>query len=293
VSASEDGKRVVFVSVLTQDDVYIASFDTPTRRLRDAPRRITLDERGDSPCAWTRDGKAVFFSSDRNGSSDIYVQEVDRDSADILVAGPDEDFCPRSTSDGRWVLFTRTVPGAPESLRVMRVPLSGGLPEQVAIGSRAMPRCAAGGQCVLLERHQAELVVSALDPVLGKGPELLRIPFSNAEDLSPDASRFAVVIEDGGPRNRIRVVSLRGAPSVDIVVEKAVSLSNLDWSADGTALFALNVAGGERELLHIKMDGSSRVVDRNSRWAVPSPDGRRLALAGVTRQSNVWLVRGF
>jgi Tol biopolymer transport system component len=270
--------------------VYIASFDTPTRRLRDAPRRITLDERGDLPCAWTRDGKAVLFSSDRNGSSDIYVQDVERDSADLLVPGPDEDFCPRSTSDSRWVLFTRTVPGAPESLRVMRVAFSGGFPEQLAIGPRALARCAAAGECVLLERHQAELVVSALDPVLGKGRELIRIPFSNAEDLSPDASRLAVVIEDGGPRNRIRLVSLRGAPPVDIVVGKAGSLSNLDWSAEGTSLFALNVAGGERELLHITMDGSSRVLDRNSRWAVPSPDGRRLALAGVTRQSNAWLV---
>ena len=76
VSASSDGKRVD-LSALLQADVYIASFDQRGRRLRDTPRRMTLDERDDRPCAWTLDGQAVIFSSDRYGSSDVFMQNVD------------------------------------------------------------------------------------------------------------------------------------------------------------------------------------------------------------------------
>jgi dipeptidyl aminopeptidase/acylaminoacyl peptidase len=292
VSASTDGKRVVFLSVLSQADVYVASFDQRGRRLRDTPRRMTLDERDDWPCAWTPDGQAVIFYSDRNGSSDIFVQNVDGDSADVLVSGPDEDICPRLTPDGRWVLFSRTVPGAPETLRIMRVPLSGGYPEELVTGPRALPRCGDRDGCVVLERHHGELVVSTLDPLRGKGHELTRIPFANAEDLSPDGSRLAVVIEDGGRRNRIRLVSLRGQPPLDIVVADALLLDTLDWSRDGTALFSVNVVGDERQLLHITLDGRSRVLHRGPEYAIQSPDRSRLALASVTRLGNAWLLSG-
>ena len=112
-----------------------------------------------------------------------------------------------------------------------------------------------------------------------------------------------MIIEDGGPRNRIRLVSLRGEPPLDIVVADALSLDTLDWSRDGTALFSVNVVGKERQLLHITLDGRSRVLHRGSEWAdrVPIQVGsrrdrheaevtRRL-LTGVAGERGTWIAR--
>jgi hypothetical protein len=78
------------------------------------------------------------------------------------------------------------------------------------------------------------------------------------------------------------------------VVENASALLSLDWG--GAGFFSSSQTPQGRELLFIRLDGTSRVL-----WsqpgvpvaAIPSPDGAHLAIAGWTRHSNAWMLSDF
>jgi DNA-binding winged helix-turn-helix (wHTH) protein/Tol biopolymer transport system component len=296
LSASSDGKRVALRGAVAHVDIYVARFDERDGRLLDTPRRLTNDERGSFPGAWTPDGKTILFNSGQSGSQDIFTQSLDAESPEPLVVGPGHQFLPRISSDGRWVLFRELArtPGWP----IMRVPLAGGRPEQVlAPTGVAWPRCAVRGRCVLFEQDKDRWIISSLDPVRGKGERLCSIPFNTrGEDLSPDGNAVALVVEDARSKNVIRIYSLRGEPQKDVVVENATALVNLDWGGTGAGLFSSNQTPGRSELLFIRPDGTSHVLWSQQGapvFAVPSPDGTHLAIAGSTRQSNVWMLTDF
>jgi DNA-binding winged helix-turn-helix (wHTH) protein/Tol biopolymer transport system component len=295
-SASSDGKRVVVKRDMRHGDIYLARFDERDGRLLDTPRRITSDERGSYPGAWTPDGQTFVFNLGQSGSQDIFKQNLGEESAEPVVVGPGHQVLPRMSSDGRWVLFQE--PLGAEGSRVMRVPLAGGRPAQVFATARAVwPRCAVRGRCVLFEQEEDQWVISSLDPVRGKGERLCSIPFNTrGEDLSPDGTAVAIVGDDGRSMNRIRIYSLDGAVQKTVVVQNVTALTNLDWSGTGQSFFSTSVTPRGRELLVIRMDGTSRVL-----WsprgtpvsAIPSPDGTHLAIAGWTRQSNAWMMTNF
>ena len=224
------------------------------------------------------------------------MQGVDAASAEPLVVGPGDQDLPRMSSDGHWVLFQEPV-GA-EGSRIMRVPLAGGRPEQLLTSTRVMwPRCAVRGRCVLFEQDRDRWIISALDPLRGKGERLCSIPFNTrGEDLSPDGTGVALVVEDAPSMNHIRIYSLRGEPQRDVVVENAAYLVNLDWSGTGAGFFSTNRTPAGNELLFIRLDGRSHVLwsqQGTPMSALSSPDGTHLAIAGWTRQSNVWMLTEF
>jgi hypothetical protein len=198
------------------------------------------------------------------------------------------------SSDGEWVLF-RELTGTP-GWPIMRVPLAGGRSEQVlATTGVAWLRCAVRGRCVLFEQDKDRWIISSFDPVRGKGERLCSIPFNTrGEDLSPDGSAVAVVVDDARSMNRIRIYSLRGELQKDVVVENASALVNLDWG--GAGFFSTDQTPSARALLFIRLDGTSNVLwshQGTPGFAIPSPDGTHLAIAGWTRQSNVWILSDF
>jgi hypothetical protein len=80
-----------------------------------------------------------------------------------------------------------------------------------------------------------------------------------------------------------RIVSISGWPG----------LSSLDWAADSKALWATSVREEENALLHIDLEGHARQVWRPRKmtigWAIPSRDGRNLALLVSRGSANVWM----
>jgi DNA-binding winged helix-turn-helix (wHTH) protein/Tol biopolymer transport system component len=296
LSASSDGKRVALKGDMSHGDIYVARFDERRGRLLDTPRRLTTDERGSSAGAWTPDGKTILFNLGQSGSQDIFTQSLKAESAQPLVVGPGDQVLPRMSSDGQWVLFQE--PAGPEGSRIMRVPLAGGRPEQVLATTRvAWPRCSVRGRCVLFEQDNDRWIISSLDPVRGKGERLCSLPFNTrGEDLSPDGNAVALVVEGTRPANRIRIYSMRGEPQNDVVVEGANALTTLDWGGTGAGFFSSNLTPTRRELLFIRLDGTSHVLSSQQGIplaAIPSPDGTHLAMSGWTRQSNVWMLTDF
>jgi eukaryotic-like serine/threonine-protein kinase len=301
--ASADGKRLSFLKMADQGDVYVGELEAGGRRLK-PPRRLTLDGRNDLPTAWTADSKAVLFVSDRNGSFDIFKQGLYQPSPELVVGGPEQEFVPRLSPDGAWVLYwaAPTLDFLNSSVRLMRVPVSGG-PSQQVLTSFFFDthRCGRlpGSICAFAEVSQRQAVFFAFDPVKGKGRELTRLaidPSGNyGWDLSSDGSTIAIVKKLG--ESRIRFISLSGGPERSVTVEGWTGFNSLDWAADGKGVFVSSVTPRGATLLYVDLEGKAHILSEQpgstQTWGVPSPDGRYLALLGGTLESNAWIIENF
>lgn len=298
LSVTANGKAGVVIQSLAQSDVYLA--DTGAGgELKREPARFTFDDRNDQPTDWTPDGKAVLFASDRNGSWDIFRQPVDSDTAEPLATGPEGQIAAKVTPDGQSLLFLSVPAGAPNgSGKLMRLPVSGGVPQEVMAVTSWMGHACGKAGCILEESTAEQRIVSELDPVRGKGRELFRHDRRDANAaLSPDGKLAAYMLTTPrGRGNTVRIVNIADGSTVrDITVEGVAMLTSLEWQRDGKGFFA-GVAriGAGAALVHFDMTGRSKVLWEQpgtmQMWAIPSPDGKRVAILGATRDSNVWML---
>ena len=178
----------------------------------------------------------------------------------------------------------------------MRVPVAGGPPRLLLreVGICDV-QCARFGstRCILVQQQGGSIVVHFLDPQLGKGEALLRLPTSSNLSLSPDGSRLAIISAEKG--GRIQLLTLATRQSREIVVKGWTELRNVDWSADGRTLF-VPATKDERTvaLLEIDTQGNAwELLHGPLGWAIPSPDSRYLAFMQVTGENNVWMLQDF
>jgi DNA-binding winged helix-turn-helix (wHTH) protein/Tol biopolymer transport system component len=311
VSASKDGRRLVVDKFQNRNDVYIGDLNETGTRL-DAPRRLTFSESRDVPSVWTRDGKAVLFSSNRTGRSQIFSQQLGKDGADPLVPSSDEQISALTTPDGRWILYYSTLYAendAPPTTRLMRLASSSGaIPEQV-LQVQGVPGLAtfvfdcpreSPGSCVISRSNQGRLVFYALDPVQGQGRQIATTKFeqTNVEDwaVSPDGSRIAVA-NANQPGKQITILDLGNGAERNIPLPPEWRVYSLAWAKQRNAFFAA-VAGPHYQIVRIGLDGrTSLLLDRaRDTWlsnVVPSVDGLHLAFNQQTFEANVWLLESF
>lgn len=76
----------------------------------------------------------------------------------------------------------------------------------------------------------------------------------------------------------------------------ATDLGNIDWLPDGSGWLSKNARSDRSELIYATKDGRSRVLwtfDRTFVYAaIPSRDGKHLAIQTVSDTANVWLLTG-
>lgn len=297
LSASADGKRITLIRVESQSDVYLGELNAAGTLLSE-PKRLTFDDRNDQPSAWTTDSKSVIFSSDRNGTWDIFAQEITSDAPRALATGPDTQLNARMAPDGS-VLFS-AFSERDKPVRIMRVSAEGGTPRQVySTDSYRGHHCSRAG-CLIDEARGNERVAYQLDLQKGKGREILRREMPGGDTLlSPDGKRAAHILSgSNGPGNRIRIVNLDGSPERILTVEDVRFLTSLEWHPHGDGFYAsAMIVSTGAVLMHIDMNGKSKSLwqQPGSRTArgIPSPDGRHIAIFGATRDSNVWLAENF
>ena len=303
LSISADGKHLVFVNAGLQRDIFLAGL--AGKGQLEPPRRLTLQGRNNLPSAWTPDGQSLFFYSDRNGSWDIFRQRVLERNAQDFVLGPGEQTEPRLSSDASSILYWDFVErsGEPEPIRLMRISVSGGAPDVVLKASRgAAVRCALGHTpCVLseLDRGNGELVFTAFNSRQGRMKELVRLAAdaeaSPAWDLSPDGSTVSIVDLDER-KNLIRMVELENGSARSVALGPTERLTGISWSADGKGWFVTSSSLRGAALFHVSLDGTiSKLWTTNSNLVAPltSPDGKNLAFATSTYNSNAWILEKF
>ena len=75
---------------------------------------------------------------------------------------------------------------------------------------------------------------------------------------------------------------------------REVQLNSMDWAPDGEGFYAGAVVGHNRsELLYIDRQGHSHFVwsaNVPQMWAIPSPDGKHIAIMGGAVESNAYLL---
>jgi len=303
-SATADSRRMTFLKVSYQSDAYVGELEAGNTRLK-TPRRVTLDERQDRPTAWTPDSKALIFTSDRNGTSDVFKQDINAIGAEVVVGGPENETNPRLSPDGSWVIYSASPRGigpVPDQ-KLMKAPLRGGPPQLLAsvrglIGTRC-PLGAPAAPCIVIQRDEKQQIVfSALDLEKGSLREVAKYSgVSGNIDVSPDGKRIALALPDH-TKGVIKILSLVGEPEREITVEGWPALNSMDWSADGKGFFISSRAQPtEATLLYVTLEGKAHVLWRQrgnyNLWGVPSPNGRYLAIRGATTDSNAWMIESF
>jgi DNA-binding winged helix-turn-helix (wHTH) protein/Tol biopolymer transport system component len=303
-SVTADGKKLVFAKWMGHFQVYVADV-APSGTSISGTRRLTLTESFDFPANWTLDSKEVIFVSNRNGHMGIFEQSLTDDTAVPLVTGSEDVRTLTVTPDGAWVVYTVSTksndPSAP--VQLMRIPITGGPSEFVltATPPPVFPVCARSPatQCAIMEysENRKQIVVSAFDPLKGRGSELARIDvdpkFFNF-DISPDGTRIAWLKVREGP---VHILSLRGQPSQEIKVKGWSNLVDVEWAANGKALLIANGVQEGSVLLHVDLQGNAHVLWQQhggkATYGRPSPDGRHLAMLRWTVDGNLWMMENF
>ena len=309
LSSASNGKRLAYVKEGWQPDVYVAKVEANGTRLS-TPRRLTLDERQDLPWSWTPDSKQVLFGSDRDGSFHLFRQAPDQATPELLVGGSEESMLPRLTPDGTQIVYLQYHRAYDWSdvVRMMRIPVAGG-PPQLVLETRGLTneQCARlpSTLCLYSVSEDKRLVFMSFDPLHGKGQEVAHIdddlPYSFNWTLSPDGLTLAIAKAnklDIRTQPLIRLLTLKDGKERSIALKDWSSINALDWSADGKSLWvSASTTTGIHAMLSVDLQGRARPVWEQTKmyvgWAIPSPDGKYLALLQASGNSNVWMVENF
>jgi DNA-binding winged helix-turn-helix (wHTH) protein/Tol biopolymer transport system component len=297
------GKKLVFQSVTYQSNVYVGRLGTDGGLVD--PRRLTLDDRYNTPWAWTADSKAIIFTSDRTGKSLLYRQALGQDFADMIPTGRDDIRMARLSPDGAHLIYAAlsnsTNPNPPGSVQLKRIGLDGGPAQAIFRAKGALNfSCARqpATECVAAEDGPHQLFFS-FDPLTGARHDLFRADEYASWTVSPDGSRVAATTQ-----GHIEIRSLSGELEKKFEMKGWPHADLIDWAADGKSLFVSHPGSTASlsepigaTLLHVDMEGHAKPIWETKTgeytWGLASPDGKYLAIHGMATGRNAWMIENF
>jgi DNA-binding winged helix-turn-helix (wHTH) protein/Tol biopolymer transport system component len=302
VSATGDGKHLAFQRWTWQSTVSVADIEAGGTHIS-PPRHLTLSEHINAAETWTPDSTALIFRSVRNGQQGLFKQALESDTEQPLVMGAEDVGGAAISPDGSWLFYLdcgpHMKPGCNEVVPLMAIPIHGGEPHQVLKSNTyGRPRCtvAPAKLCVIAEQSDdgKPLVFTSFDAFKGRGSEIARFETEAGAPeynwaLSPDASAIAILKQGD---NRIHILSLKGQPQEVITVARWTNLASVYWGPDAKGLYTMNKDKVGVTLLYVDLQGEGHPLLQldgySVAYAIPSPDGRRLAIVATARSSNVW-----
>ena len=305
-SVTSDGKRIAFQRSVQQTTVHMADVTSNGASISPATH-LTLNEYVNAAETWTPDSSSLVYRSWSNGHLRLFRRALDSDTEEPLVMGAENVGGSAVSPDGSWLFYADCGPQVPAFcegvIPIMAIPIHGGTPHVVLKGdSYGRVRCAVAPSnlCVIAERSDESqpLVFTAFDALKGRGAELARFPTEPAAQYSwalvPDGTRIAILKNWDSV---IHVISLNGETPQQIAVRGWNHLAGIYWSADGKGWFLQSKTHAGVVLLHVDSAGGAQSLwelkGDSAAYAVPSPDGRHLAIVGITRNNNVWLMEDF
>ena len=313
-SVTNDDKRITFARFSSFFTSYVAELEAGGTRIRN-PKHFTLEDSDDYVLDWSADSRTVIVGQHRADSWGLYKQSLDSETPEpivpLMLAGLPSYAV--MSPDGKWAiaLIWPVAEGVtverPSTLPIVRIPIAGGAPETILQLSRPAPvSCARppSNMCVIAEvsDNHKQMVVSILDPLKGRGPELARFDLDREVDvfvenllcdLSPDGTRLAIT---RSPESPIEIHTLRGQLLHIIPSKPSGKLVGITWSASGNGFFATREAQGGFELVHIDLKGTTQSLYKCTGWGcfgAPSPDGRHLAILDNKQSMNMWMMENF
>jgi Tol biopolymer transport system component len=301
VTATSDGKRVLFLRGNWLPSIYIGTLSLNGAELL-ANRRLTMDDNENMPWSWTPDSTSVLFNSDRNGTRQIFKQAIDQTIAESLVTSTDQVTQSVVSPDGSEILYisatTSTSHETPSS--IFAIPVGGGTPRLILrdVGIWNV-QCAhlPSTICLYSVAKGDRSETFRFDVRSGKIAAAPQIESAFNWSLSPDGSERAIILY-GPSQDEIQLRSTSTGQTRDLVVKGWNGLIGVNWSADGKRLL-VSWHNFERDsaLLNVSLDGRATVMLKSSNpeiWhAIPSPNGRLLAIAEAGGPKNVWQIEEF
>ena len=302
VTATSDGKRVLLLRGNWLPSVYIGTLSTNGTQVL-ASRRLTMDDNENMPWSWAPDSTSVLFSSDRNGTREIFKQSIDQTIADILVtSSTDQVSQPIMAPDGSEIVYISTPKSAgretPSSL--FAIPIGGGSPRFILkdVGIWNVQCARAPSTICLYSIAKGEISQTfRFDVKSGKLAVPPQIESAFNWSLSPDGSERAIILY-GSSQDKIRLRSTSTGQVRDLVVKGWGGLIGINWFPDGKRmLVSWHNFEQVSALLSVTQDSKATVLLKSSNpeiWhAVPSPNGRMLAIAEAGGPKNVWQIENF
>ncbi len=301
IATSANGNVLTFLKGDWLPTVFAGEFSSDGTHLL-GQKRLTLDENENVPTAWTPDSKAVLFSSDRNGTREIFKQAIDQALPERLAGSSDDLSDPVVSPDGSEILYISTPKGQHSGSlsSILAIPLEGGIPRLVLRDSLIFTVQCAGlpsRTCLYSVTKGSSTETFRFDVKSGKVAGAPQIDPDCNWSLSPDGSKRAIIMF--GPHQKtIKLRSIYTDETSEFVVDGWSGLMGINWSQNARSLFvSWHPHEWDSALLKVDLDGKASVVLHSSDpeiWhAVPSPDGRLLAVAGATGARNVWQVENF
>ena len=317
---SADGKRLIFLRNNIAPTIYLAQVDPKSKAL-DQIERLTLDESVSRPYEWTPDGTALLYISNRDGEFHILRQRLGAASPELVVDGHDNPNIMRLSPDGSQILYMSEASRAGrsgtspaehtagfdrEKVRIMAAPISGGVGKTIleADGMNNF-QCARAPStyCLFSKFTKDALSFMQFDSATGEMKDFFQATDSGWQNynwtLSPDGKTIALC-KDGrvSLETEIRLVPTDGGAERKIHLSEWVSISAIDWSADGKSFWASATLRGENHaLVNIDLRGDIKPVLQGGKpyigWGIQSRDGKHLAIWQATGGSNVWMLESF
>lgn len=223
-------------------------------------KQLTFDARTNRFPAVSPDGRYIAFVSDRAGNDHIWRINADG-SAPKQLTSVDGDRLPAFSADGQWVLYTSQASGKPS---IWKVPVEGGTPVQVT------------------NMQTPEVAVSP-------DGKLLASSYWN-EQSDPQRWEIALISYADG-----QVVKTLEAPPTAFSDGGIITLR---WTRDGRGLAFMDSSGGFSNIRVLSLDGGAPkpLTDFKSErlfWFDLARDGKQVACARGTWNSDVFLIKGF
>jgi WD40-like Beta Propeller Repeat len=307
ITLSSNGKRLSYLRFVASPAVYVARVQANGGTLS-TPERLSLAERRNFPYTWTPDGKSIIFVSDRDGSRHLYRQALDQAAPDLLVGGDNNVSIARLDAEGTGILYLTGPPSndPAQDMRLMRLPLAGGTPQMIlrAQGINNF-QCARtpSHTCILSRIGENRILFATFDPVTGKQMQIHSIDdpewFLLNWTLSPDGHTLALAkMHRTALPADILLFSVGSGKQRTLILHNWFRVGYLDWAADGKSIWVNATSPeGVQTLLNVNLRGKvgpaleEREMDLG--WAIPSPDGRHVAIWMSAASSNAYLLEGF
>ncbi len=307
LSFTADGKRLTFLRRSGEPHLYISQVAAGQNHLT-APRRLSLEEGRNLPFTWTADSKSLVFVSDREGPFHLFKQALDQAAPDLLVDGSNVVMSARLNPDGSEILYLLT-PDANDpagQVRVMRMPVNGGTPKFLFqeplmenIQCARLP-----SKLCLFSRNEAHAIrFFSFDSTTGEKRELTQFAHSSELKfnwtLSPDGSMLAIAAwRLGQVPGQIQIFPMTSGKPRTITLDGWVRIAAIDWAADSRNLWvSASDPSGVQTLLKVDLHGKATPMLQDAQqemgWAIPSPDGQRIAIWQASGSANVWSLQGF
>ncbi len=263
--------------------------------------------------SFSPDGKQIAFTwnGEKQDNFDVYVKLLEPGTALRLTDDPAEELFPTWSPEGRWIAFLRPLSGTTQG--VYLVPALGGPERKLGeVSTPPLPNFPSpfltwtpDGKGLIVVDHsvpEESFSLFLLSVESGEKRPLTHAPRKSYGDsspsISPDRQKLAFVRLGQGHLHSVYVQSLaqdfsaRGEPKL-LTSAVGWGISNLNWTADGSAILCVNWFESDRGIWRIPLSGSGSwqpvtPIGGAFRHLTISRQGDRLAYTQENQDPQVW-----